>query len=250
MIGRFVVYGNLYEGRFEIVDDKLVYDSLEFPIGAVKFLPPVVPSKIVAVGLNYIDHAQELKMPVPEEPILFLKPPSAVVGHEDPIILPKISRRVDYEGELAVVIKENCKNVSRREAEEYILGYTCFNDVTARDIQAKDIQWTRAKSFDTFAPIGPYIAEFKDASKLKIETRVNGKVVQKSNTSNLIYDVPALIEYISSVMTLRAGDVIATGTPAGVGTLKDGDTIEVEIEKIGVLRNTAISQEKEFRCEC
>jgi 2-keto-4-pentenoate hydratase/2-oxohepta-3-ene-1,7-dioic acid hydratase in catechol pathway len=250
MIGRFVANGRLFEGSFEIEKDILIHDSLEFPLESVKFLPPVEPSKIVAVGLNYIDHAEELNMPVPEEPIIFLKPSTAVVGHEDCIVLPKISERVDYEGELAVVIKRDCRNVSRENVHEFILGYTCFNDVTARDLQAKDGQWTRAKSFDTFAPLGPHIAELDDPSKLKIVTRVNGRTVQKSNTSNLIFDVPQLVEFISSIMTLKAGDVIATGTPAGVGMLREGDVVEVEIEKIGILRNKAIRGGREIRCEC
>ncbi|MEM1999350.1 MAG: fumarylacetoacetate hydrolase family protein, partial [Archaeoglobaceae archaeon] len=160
----------------------------------------------------------------------------------------KQSKRVDYEGELAVVIKKRCKNVPRERAHEFILGYTCFNDVTARDLQAKDVQWTRAKSFDTFAPLGPYIAELEDVSKLKIETRVNGEVKQKSNTSNMVFDVPALLEFVSSIMSLEAFDVIATGTPAGIGALKAGDFVEIEIEKIGTLRNRVISHE--FKCEC
>ncbi len=248
MIGRFVANGKIYEGRFEISKGILIFDSLEFPLSSVKFLPPVTPGKIIAVGLNYMDHANELHLPLPEEPIIFLKPPSAVIGSDDPIILPRQSKRVDYEGELAVVIKKRCKNVSKERAQEFILGYTCFNDVTARDLQAKDVQWTRAKSFDTFAPIGPFIAELEDASKLRIETRVNGIVKQKSSTSNMIFDVPTLIEFVSSIMTLEAFDVIATGTPAGIGALKAGDVVEVEIEKIGILRNGVISYD--FRCEC
>ncbi len=250
MMGRFVANGRLYEGSFEIENDFIIFDSHVIPLSAVKFLPPVEPTKIVAVGLNYIDHAQELNMPVPEEPIIFMKPPSAVVGHDDCIILPDQSQRVDYEGELAVIIAEDCKNVPESLAADYILGYTCFNDVTARDLQSKDGQWTRAKSFDTFAPLGPYIAEVDDPGKLGIQTRVNGKVVQKSNTSNLIFDVFQLVSFISSIMTLKAGDVIATGTPAGVGLLRDGDVVEVEIEKIGVLRNRAVKIERRIRCEC
>ncbi len=250
MIGRFVANGRIYEGRFEIIDDFIVFDSYEIPISAVKFLPPVEPSKIIAVGLNYIDHAEELNMPVPEEPIIFMKPSTAVIGHEDCIILPDQSQRVDYEGELAVVMAEDCRRVSESEAADYILGYTCFNDVTARDLQGKDGQWTRAKSFDTFAPLGPYIAEIDDPGKLGIQTRVNGRVVQKSNTSNLIFDVFQLVAFVSSIMTLKAGDVIATGTPAGVGMLKNGDVVEVEIDKIGVLRNYAVKVERQIKCEC
>jgi len=233
--GRFIAHGEIFEGYFNIENGVIDFEGLKFEY--VKFLPPVKPSKIVCIGLNYIDHAKELNMPLPEEPIIFLKPPSAIIGHEDFIELPKQSKRVDYEGELAVIIGKKCKNVSREEALEYVLGYTCFNDVTARDLQRKDGQWTRAKSFDTFAPIGPYVACFKDASNLKIETILNGTVVQSSSTSNLIFDIPTLIEFISSIMTLNRGDVIATGTPAGVGELKSGDVVEVRIENIGVLRN-------------
>jgi 2-keto-4-pentenoate hydratase/2-oxohepta-3-ene-1,7-dioic acid hydratase in catechol pathway len=248
MIGRFVAAGRIFEGRFEISKDRLIFDSLEFPISSVKFLPPVEPTKIIAVGLNYIDHAQELGVSAPEEPIIFLKPPSALIGDRDPIILPKASSRVDYEGELAVVIGKRCRNVPRERAKEFILGYTCFNDVTARDLQAKDGQWSRAKSFDTFAPMGPYIAELEDASKLKIQTRVNGENRQRSNTSNMIFDVPTLIEFVSSIMTLEKGDVISTGTPSGIGMLKDGDIVEVEIEGIGVLRNPVVGSRG--ACEC
>ncbi len=233
--GRFIAHGELFEGYFEIENGIIDFEGLKFE--SVKFLPPVKPEKIICIGLNYVDHAEELNMELPEEPIIFLKPPSAIIGHEDFIELPRQSKRVDYEGELAVVMAKRCKNVSREDALEYILGYTCFNDVTARDLQRKDGQWTRSKSFDTFAPIGPYVACFKDASNLRIQTRVNGKIVQNSTTSNLIFDVPTLIEFISSVMTLKMGDVIATGTPAGVGELRSGDVVEVEIENIGVLRN-------------
>lgn len=232
--GRFLAHGEIFEGFFDLVDGKVVFDGIVFE--NVKFLPPVRPEKIVCVGLNYIDHARELRMEIPDEPIIFLKPPSAVIGHEDTIELPDVGR-VDYEGELAVVMARRCRDVEREEALEYVLGYTCFNDVTARDLQRKDGQWTRSKSFDTFAPIGPYVACFEDASKLRIRTRVNGKIVQDSTTSNLIFDVPTLVEFVSSIMTLRRGDVIATGTPAGVGPLEDGDVVEVEIEGIGTLRN-------------
>lgn len=248
MIGRFVVNGKIYEGRFQISKKMLIFDSIEFPISQVKFLPPVIPTKIVAVGLNYIDHANELGMVVPEEPIIFLKPPSAVIGDGDHIVFPPNSRRVDYEGELGVVIAKRCKKVPKERAKDVILGYTCFNDVTARDLQAKDGQWTRAKSFDTFAPLGPYIVELEDASKLKIETRVNGEIKQRSTTSNMIFDVFTLVEFISSIMTLEAGDVIATGTPSGIGELKSGDFVEVEIEKIGVLKNWVLGDST--RCEC
>jgi len=233
MFGRILHRGEIYEGYFEVDGEKVVIDGYE--IEDYRFLPPVKPTKIVCVGLNYVDHAEELNMEIPEEPIIFLKPPSAVIGHEDVIVMPKISRRVDYEGEIAVVIGKKCKNVKREEAMDYVLGYTCFNDVTARDLQSKDGQWTRAKSFDTFAPIGPYIVT-EMPEKLKIKTRLNGRVVQKSDTSNLIFDIPTLIEFISNVMTLEKGDVIATGTPAGVGMLRSGDVVEVEVNGL-TLRN-------------
>ncbi len=233
MFGRILHRGEIYEGYFEVDGGKVVIDGYE--IEDYRFLPPVKPTKIVCVGLNYVDHAEELNMEIPEEPIIFLKPPSAVIGHEDVIVMPKISRRVDYEGEIAVVIGKKCKNVKREEAMDYVLGYTCFNDVTARDLQSKDGQWTRAKSFDTFAPIGPYIVT-EMPEKLKIKTRLNGRVVQKSDTSNLIFDIPTLIEFISNVMTLEKGDVIATGTPAGVGMLRSGDVVEVEVNGL-TLRN-------------
>ena len=233
MFGRILHRGEIYEGYFEVDGGKVVIDGYE--IEDYRFLPPVKPTKIVCVGLNYVDHAEELNMEIPEEPIIFLKPPSAVIGHEDVIVMPKISRRVDYEGEIADVIGKKCKNVKRGEAMDYVLGYTCFNDVTARDLQSKDGQWTRAKSFDTFAPIGPYIVT-EMPEKLKIKTRLNGRVVQKSDTSNLIFDIPTLIEFISNVMTLEKGDVIATGTPAGVGMLRSGDVVEVEVNGL-TLRN-------------
>jgi len=242
--GRFIANGELHEGYFKLLGRTIEFEGVKFRIESVKFLPPVIPSKIICVGLNYRDHARELGMKIPDEPVIFLKPPSAVIGHEDCIVLPRVGR-VDYEGELAVVIGKRCRYVDREDAHDYILGYTCFNDVTARDLQRKDGQWTRAKSFDTFAPIGPYVSCFKDASNLRIETRLNGRVVQSSSTSNLIFDVPTLIEFISSIMTLKRGDVIATGTPAGVGELRGGDVVEVTIERIGTLRNCVVEEGRE-----
>jgi 2-keto-4-pentenoate hydratase/2-oxohepta-3-ene-1,7-dioic acid hydratase in catechol pathway len=192
------------------------------------------------VGLNYIDHAKELNMDIPSEPIIFLKPPTAVISHGDAIVYPATSTQVDYEAELAVVIGKRCRHVPKEDAYDYILGYSCFNDVTARDLQRKDGQWTRAKSFDTFAPYGPWIVtkdEVPDPGDLDITLRLNGKVKQDSNTRNLIFDIPTLVEFISGIMTLEEGDVIATGTPPGVGPMERGDSVEVEIEKIGVLEN-------------
>ncbi len=245
--GRFYANGELFEGFFEILDGLLIFDNLEFSAKAVKFLPPVKPTKIICIGVNYKDHAQEFGKEVPEEPIIFLKPESAIIGDLDPIILPPQSSRVDYEGELAVVISRRCKDVSQEGAKDFILGYTCFNDVTARDLQFKDGQWTRGKSFDTFAPLGPYIvlSEQLNPENLRIETLLNGKVVQSSNTSNMAFNAFRLIEFISSIMTLKKGDVIATGTPSGVGAMKAGDEVEVRIEGIGSLRNPVMPKQKQ-----
>ncbi len=209
------------------------------PIGAVTLLPPVEPTKIVGVGLNYREHSREMSHAVPAAPLLFLKPPTAVVGPNGVIVHPRSSSRVDYEGELAVVIRKDARNVGEAEdPADYILGYTCINDVTARDLQAKDIQFTRSKSFDTFAPIGPCVATGLDPADLAVKTFLNGKLKQSSSTRHLIFPVPFLVRFISGIMTLRPGDVIATGTPAGVGPLAPGDRVDVQIEGIGTLSNT------------
>ncbi len=228
--------GKTYKGYFEISLDKILIGDKEFKFEEVKFLPPVIPEKIIGVGLNYRDHAKELGMEIPAEPALFIKSPSSVIGDRDKIILPEKSERVDYEGELAIVISKKCRYVERDEAKDYILGYTCFNDVTARDLQRNGWQWCIAKSFDTFSPLGPYVVNV-DPSKLRIRTFLNGKIVQDSSTSNLVFDVYDLVSYISSIMTLKRHDVIATGTPAGVGRLNRGDEVVVKIEKIGALTN-------------
>ncbi|HIH45182.1 MAG TPA: fumarylacetoacetate hydrolase family protein [Candidatus Methanoperedenaceae archaeon] len=244
MIGRFrhgteILCGQVEEDHVR-VDRGMYYDT--FHLENLKILPPVSPSKIVCAGLNYVDHARELGMDIPERPVIFLKPPSAVIGQDDKIVYPPQSRQVDFEAELAVVIGKRCKNVSRENAVEVIFGYTCFNDVTARDLQKEDRQWTRSKSFDTFAPIGPYIVEAKDvdAGNLRIMSRVNGEVRQDSSTSNFIFDIPYLVEFISHIMTLERGDVIATGTPHGVGELFVHDVVEIDIEGIGILRNEVV----------
>ncbi|EGD53163.1 5-carboxymethyl-2-hydroxymuconate Delta-isomerase [Thermoanaerobacter ethanolicus JW 200] len=203
----------------------------------VKLLPPCLPTKAICVGLNYRDHIEEMGDKEPEEPTLFIKPSTAVIGPDDFIVIPKMSERVDYEGELAVVIGKRAKNVSEKDALDYVLGYTIANDVTARDLQAKDGQWTRAKSFDTFLPIGPWIVTDLDPSSLDIITYVNDEVKQKSNTRHLIFGVPKLVSFISHIMTLNPSDVILTGTPSGVGPLKPGDVVTIEIEGIGKLTN-------------
>lgn len=206
----------------------------------VVLLAPVLPSKIVAVGLNYRDHAHELGLSVPDEPIIFLKPVSALVGPDDPIVYPPQSRRVDYEAELAIVMKRRCRSVPATRAREYVLGYTCLNDVTARDLQARDRQPVRAKAFDTFCPLGPCIATDIDPNAVTIETYVNGERRQCSTTKELIFPVEDLVARISEIMTLLPGDVIASGTPAGVGPLQPGDRVEVRIEGIGSLVNPVV----------
>jgi 2-keto-4-pentenoate hydratase/2-oxohepta-3-ene-1,7-dioic acid hydratase in catechol pathway len=195
------------------------------------------PTKVVLVGLNYRDHARELKMELPEEPILFLKPPTALIGPEEFIIYPAQSTRVDYEAELAVVMKKTCRNVEPDAVMEYVAGFTCLNDVTARDLQRKDVQWTRAKSFDTFCPVGPRIVTDIDPNNVRIQSYLNGELRQDSTTANFIFTTEELVSFVSKVMTLQKGDIIATGTPSGIGALQRGDTIEIKIEGIGTLRN-------------
>ncbi len=219
-------------------------------IGALsdlQLLPPVAPGKIVAVGLNYLDHIQEdtgARQPreVPDEPVIFMKPPSSLVGHGDRIVLPPGADPVHYEAELAIVIGRRARRVRREDAYDHILGFTCGNDVSARNFQSKDGQWVRAKGFDTFCPLGPVIATDLRADDLAIESRLNGEVKQSSNTKYLIFNVPFLIEFISGVMTLLPGDVIMTGTPAGVGPMRAGDRIEVEIAGIGTLMNEVTAE--------
>ena len=207
-------------------------------LSEINLLAPCLPSKIVALGVNYRSHGKEMKSKLPDDPLIFLKPSTAVIGPEDKIVYPPSSQRVDYEGELGVVIKSLARRVSLKNAKKYILGYTCVNDVTARDLQKKDGQWTRAKGFDTFCPLGPCIETELDPSSLSLETILNGKVKQKSSTGQLIFKVPELVSFISNVMTLFPGDVIATGTPAGIGPMQPGDVVEVKIEGIGTLKNS------------
>ena len=209
-------------------------------LSEVKLLPPCIPSKIVALGVNYRSHGDEMNHRIPTEPLIFIKPSTSVIGPEDNIVYPESSERVDYEGELGVVIKTRTWRVSKEEASQYILGYTCVNDVTARDLQARDKQWTRAKSFDTFAPIGPCIETELNPDNVSLETRLNGEIKQKTNTGDLIFSAYELVSFISQVMTLIPGDVIATGTTSGVGPMQPGDTVEVEIENIGILKNYVV----------
>ncbi|MFA5090176.1 MAG: fumarylacetoacetate hydrolase family protein [Candidatus Omnitrophota bacterium] len=236
-----VSYGKLEGGTVRILKDgpfpKIELSRSSLPLNKVRLLAPVSPSKIILAGLNYRDHARELKMRIPSEPVVFLKPPSALIAHGENIVYPSGCGRVDYEGELALIIKKISRNIAQHKANEYILGYTCLNDVTARRLQRKDIQWTRAKSFDTFCPLGPWVETSFDPSAADIKTCLNGKIKQASNTRNFIFPVPYLVSFISRIMTLYPGDVISTGTPFGVGRLKPGDKVEVYIEGVGRLTN-------------
>ncbi len=213
------------------------------PINKIKFLPPVLPTKILALGINYRSHASELKLKLPKEPMFFYKPTSALIGALDAIEYPLQSKRVDYEAEMAVVIGKTARNVPVTRALEYALGYTCFNDVTARDIQSKDgaLELVVSKSFDTFAPVGPWIETDVDPTDLLVECWVNEKLKQSARTSDLVFGVAEVISYISSIMTLCPGDIIATGTPAGIGPMSVGDIVSVRVEGLGTLENTLVS---------
>lgn len=208
-----------------------------FNLEQVDLKAPCQPGKIVAVGLNYRDHAEEVGLDLPTEPLIFLKPSTSVIGPGDAIEWPAMSQQVDYEAELAVVIGKRAKNVDRAEASDFVLGYTCLNDVTARDLQNKDGQWTRSKGFDTFCPVGPVIVTDLEPSDVAVSAWLNGEKKQDSRTSNLVFAVPELVEHISRIMTLEPGDVIATGTPSGIGPMADGDRIEIRIQGIGSLVN-------------
>jgi 2-keto-4-pentenoate hydratase/2-oxohepta-3-ene-1,7-dioic acid hydratase in catechol pathway len=240
-IGSTIGYGLVTEDGLQAITTTpfLPWDPTDevFDPVDVRLLAPVLPSKVVGIGLNYADHAAERGKPLPDEPLIFLKPSTSVIGPQDAIVLPTLSQRVDHEAELAVVIGRAVRNASDAEAAEAVLGYTCANDVTARDLQDRDVQFTRAKGFDTFCPLGPHVVTDVDPSALDIACRVNGEVRQSSNTKELIFPVPRLVAYVSSVMTLLPGDVILTGTPAGISPLADGDTVEVEIADVGVLTN-------------
>ena len=207
------------------------------PITDVKLLAPSEPSKIICVGRNYIEHARELGNEVPKVPLIFLKPPSSIISNGDAVLLPAQSTQVEHEGELVVVIGKRGRNITGENARKHILGYTIGNDITARDLQRSDDQWTRAKGFDTFCSFGPWIDTEFDPADAVLTCRVNGQMRQMASTRDMVFNVPTLIAYISSVMTLEPGDLLFTGTPAGVGELKNGDEVDVEIEGLGVLKN-------------
>ena len=228
--------------KFQGTDSSLKLDGNIYELGEVQLLAPCLPSKIVCLGLNYRSHAEEFKLSIPPVPLIFLKPSTAVIGPDDEIVLPRLSKRVDYEGELGVVIGKRAKDVPENKATDYVLGYTCFNDVSERYDQKEDGQWTRAKGYDTFAPIGPWIETEVDPANLRLETYLNGELRQSVFTNDLIFAVPRLTGFISNIMTLLPGDVIATGTPSGIGQMNPGDIVEVRIEKIGTLRNFVVAQ--------
>ncbi|MDO5111338.1 MAG: fumarylacetoacetate hydrolase family protein [Clostridia bacterium] len=229
----YPITGLPYEG--------LAFTGEKLPLADVTLLAPCAPSKVVCVGKNYRDHVAEMAdgtADVPEAPLLFIKPNTCVIGPEEKIVYPACSERVDYEAELGVVIGKAAHNIAPGTAKDYIFGYTCLNDVTARDIQKREGQWTRGKGFDTFCPIGPWIETALDAQHTGLRSRLNGETRQDSNTENMIHSIDTLLCVMSECMTLLPGDVIATGTPAGIGPMQKGDVIEVEIDGIGILRNT------------
>lgn len=234
-------WGWVHEDHVGPIDGELFGDyrrlPAEMPIESVRLMPPVQPTKIICVGRNYVDHAKEHGVEVPEIPMIFLKPPSSLIGHRQTILLPPQSGQVEHEAELAVVIGRRGRWIAPDEANDYILGYTIANDVTARDLQRKDGQWTRGKGFDTFCPVGPWIETDLDPYDLLITCRVKGDVRQMASTRDMVYSIPQLIAFSSSVMTLEAGDILLTGTPAGVGRLEHGDEVEIVIEGIGALIN-------------
>jgi len=251
-ISRLVRINDHGESVWALLEDDQVYRLEGHPysdgspgarigtLETVTLLPPVCPTKVLCVGRNYVAHAAEHGAEVPAEPLLFLKPPSSVIGPGEAIIVPALSQRVEHEAELAVVIGKRCRNVTAEEAWDYVLGITCSNDVTARDLQRKDGQWTRGKGFDTFCPVGPWIVtglHEADIADLGVICRVNGEVRQQGRTSQMVFPANTLIAYAASVMTLEPGDIFLTGTPAGVGPLIPGDVVDVEIESVGILRN-------------
>jgi 2-keto-4-pentenoate hydratase/2-oxohepta-3-ene-1,7-dioic acid hydratase in catechol pathway len=234
--------GLVAEGEIRVIEgsfwDPYEVSGKKHRISEVRFLPPVIPTKIVCVGQNYLGHIKELGAPVPKEPIIFLKPPSCLIGHEQPIIYGRDAERIDYEGELAIVIKHRMKKVNESDALNYVLGYSCFNDVTERNMQAKNpFLLSLSKGFDSFGPFGPYIVTDLDPNDLMLKTYLNGELKQEDNTKNCVFSVQQVLSFISNYMTLLPGDIVITGTPRGIAPMKSGDTVEVEIEGIGTLSN-------------
>lgn len=227
--------------RLAAIEDRQTEAFTAAPLASLSLLPPVTPSKIVCVGRNYREHAAELGNEVPKEPLLFLKPPSSLLGARGTVKMPALSKRVDYEGELAIVIGRRCRNLGPDEdVRPYIRGYTIVNDVTARDIQKSDGQWTRGKGWDTFCPVGPYVSDEVDplhGAPVTVTTRLNGEIKQHGSTADLIFPIDHLLRYITAFLTLEPGDLIPTGTPSGVGPLQPGDTVEIEIPGLSILKN-------------
>jgi len=248
---KFAFEGKIYSGTVhgnmvDLVEGDFLGEfstlRMSYPLDRVKLLPPVMPGKIWGVGKNYAGHAREMKSELPKEPMIFIKPISSIVGYGDPVRIPEWAGRIDYEGELAVVIGRRCRKVSESDALSYVAGYSCFNDVTARELQKSDLQWTRAKGFDTFAPFGPVILLTQQIpAATLITTKHNSRVVQQDKLNGMVFSVSQIISYISRFATLEPGDVIATGTPEGIGQVKAGDRVEVEIEGIGTLMNPFVS---------
>ena len=233
-------WGRVVRDEVELLDADLIPTGRKCNAAELKFKTPIDPVKIWCIGLNYIEHAKETNMEIPDEPCVFMKPTSCLAAHEEAIRIPDHDKlgRVDYEGELAIIIGKNCRNVGEKDALDYVLGYSCFNDVSARVLQRKDGQWVRAKGFDTFGPFGPVLLLRKNiSSETRIKTRLNGKIVQDANFADMIFSIPSIISHISRFATLEAGDVIITGTPSGVGPVKHGDVVEVEIEGLGTLKS-------------
>ncbi|MFA5271016.1 MAG: fumarylacetoacetate hydrolase family protein [Candidatus Omnitrophota bacterium] len=245
-LARFFYHKNIFwgviEGNYVTILKEPPFKSVKrtsqrIELNRIRFLPPADCAKIVLAGLNYKDHAKELKMSRPQNPIIFLKPTTTLIAHNEAIIYPAGVNRLDYEAELAIVIKKEAKNIKPKDVSKYILGYTCLNDVTARDLQKSDGQWTRSKSFDTFCPLGPWIETSIDPQDTAIRLWLNGILKQNSTTKEFIFNIDYLVSFISNVMTLSPGDVVSTGTPFGVGPMKKGDIVEVEVEGVGKLSN-------------
>ena len=243
--GNQIAFGKLENDKVKIIEGDVFggykIGNKEYEVQQIQILAPCDPTKVVCIGLNYFDHANELSMPVPKTPVVFLKPPSSITGPNTNVFYPPGCTRLDYEAELAVVIGQITRYIEPHQASDRILGFTCSNDITARNLQPKDGQWTLAKSFDTFCPIGPFIETELEPNNLEIKLFLNGEQKQSSNTSEMIFNIEHLISYISKHMTLFPGDVVITGTPAGVGPMNVGDVVEVEIERLGKLTNTVVS---------
>jgi 2-keto-4-pentenoate hydratase/2-oxohepta-3-ene-1,7-dioic acid hydratase in catechol pathway len=244
-----ITYGRLVDDQFQPLDGSPFSQPLSalapagqsLPLDAAKLLAPCQPSKIVCIGRNYVEHAAEHGAEVPAEPLVFLKPPSAVVGPDEPVVLTRLSQRVEHEGELVVVIGQRARHLQPENALDVVLGYTCGNDVTARDLQRRDGQWSRAKGFDTFCPLGPWIETELDWRAQQVQCLVNGQVRQSGSTSDMVFGVPELLAYVTAVMTLEPGDVLMTGTPSGVSPLRAGDSMTVSVSGIGLLSNPVVA---------